>query len=203
MRLTKYLGINPEIKNEIYDKIVLNNDVNSKIDKIRNLFEIPDPENLKDGDFVSLLENKKIQKEAEKIISDFNLPKNWVEIVHRYIVDGDFITNHSPDDLTLEIIEKKSGHDFYLKINPKTSLDDIKNIWFLIKKEFKKYGYPENKKKRKLKFNRDEEIYNLKIAGKSYAQIALYIEDKYGDDLTFENIKTIYFNRLKSRKGKK
>lgn len=203
MRLIKHLGINPEIKNRIYAKVVLNEKLNSRIDKIRGSFLIPDSNELTNKEFIDLLENNEILKESINVVRDFKLPTRWVDIIHRYIVDYDFFTQKDPDGLKLVIDteDSKTEDDFYLQIFPHTSIKDIKDIWFLVQKEFKKYGYKKTKKKKSKKLNRDLEIYALKKSGNNNAQISNFIEKKYKEDLNFETIKTVTSNQKRIRKG--
>lgn len=201
MRLIKAFGFNIEIKNKIYQKVVLNRKLNFAVDKVREKFLMPDSEEMTDKEFVQLLENNDLQKESKKIVRDFHLPISWADIIHKYIIDCEFITEIAPDGIKFisEDGNNQPGNKFYLEISPNTSIKDIKDIWFLVQKEFKKYGYEKTRKKKSKKFNRNLEIYDLKKSGKTIQEIDSITNKKYGQDLDYGNIKTIISNQKKIR----
>lgn len=203
MRQVKYLGINSEKNNEIYRKLVLNEELNSAIEKIRKEFSIPDIDDMSREEWLSFNEDYRLLIKSEEIINKFKLPKTWIDIVHQYIVDDNFIHEKNPDGLRLvtEINYKGEG-EYYIRIFPHTSIKDIKDVWFLIQNEINKDKVKTKKKKTK-KFNRNESIYDFYLKGKSALQIRFKIRSEYGEDLSVNNIRTIIHNHKKIRQLKK
>jgi hypothetical protein len=205
MRLTRSLGINPFIKDEIYRKIVLNKDINLDILKIKKDFFIPEIEKISEKEFVDFLENSLLEEEAKKLIKEYKLPIDWLSLVHKYIIDSDFFYDTDPRGLKFVIDINSEEKKYYLQIFPETTIENIKDVWFLIKKNFGENKQIKSRRKPQKKFNRNEEIYRLYSEGKTIAEIATIISKKYkikgGIDLGL--IKVVISNSKKLRKGKK
>ncbi|GEM_PF-3947836 len=206
MRLIKYryLGVNPGKKIELYKKLVLDSHFNLAVNKIREELEISgDADDLSMEEFIHLIESSAVSEKVKALVKEFNLPKTWSDIIHRYVVEGDFTSEIDPDGLMLEISQKDEGSEkeYFLRISPSTSIEDIKNVWFLIQKEIG--SRKKTKKKINKKFDRDQRVYKLYLARNSTEKIAEAVKKEFGEDLDYGNIKVIISNQKKLTKGKK
>ena len=167
-------------------------------------------ENTKDSQdaWISLLENTRLGSDVSKMLEKLDITKNWNEVVHQFVVDGDHYSYNSKETaitrdsdgliLGIDVDSNKTT----LNVGDNTTFEDMKNAWSKIVEYRKK---PERRRNRK-NFLRDYAIYRMAKDGFTISKIHTSILAEYKEDLDYGHIKKVvneFYNRTKTPKNER
>ncbi len=201
IKFIKYLTEAPSPKGQNYKSfkntkhlepfiLTLNPDFEKEVKNIRNAFDIDLSETTEDEKetekrIVSFMEDVELNNKVNELRKKFKLQKQWHDMLMDYVVCDETLPSYYIGGLKLEIDEKK---ECKLILTKETTLKEIIMAWPQIEKELGK-----NNKRNKpwKKFWRDYDIYKMAEEGKSINEISKLINQRYGDNLDYGNIKKI------------
>ena len=167
-------------------------------------------ENTKDSQdaWISLLENTRLGSDVSKMLEKLDITKNWNEVVHQFVVDGDHYSYNSKETaitrdsdgliLGIDVDSNKTT----LNVGDNTTFEDMKNAWSKIVEYRKK---PERRRNRK-NFLRDYAIYRMAKDGFTISKIHTSILTEYKENLDYGHIKKVvneFYNRTKTPKNER
>ena len=189
MRLIKYLdrGSSASAKFLIF---VNRPEIKKEIQEIRKKYNIIPSEDLPADEYLKFAESEAINSDVKALIKKLKLHEEWGEFTINFIITNDLFYNRDPDSMWLEQ-ELKDGADneFFLRLTPTTSLNDVKKAWPIISKIVK--GDKKSKRKPLKKYWRDYTVYRLFNEGKKIADVLHAIKQEFNEDLDYSNIKRI------------
>jgi len=131
------MGMPPAVNNLIRDKIF-----QARVKKFRSRWDIPSG-GMGQIEFKKIIEKryeverygyicKKIDKDIDMILNDFELPVKWTAFLHTYLVTGNIVYVFP---LHFYKARKKNGEEeLYIKIDGDTRREDITDVWDAVEK---------------------------------------------------------------------
>ena len=136
-----------------------------------------------------------------------DIPTRWEDFVATYVAFGEMDDGRNPDGLTMEIELGGRSPRFFLELNEKTSLADVKKKWKDISLLVRKHAGKSSAKRRPSKqLFRDHLIWELARGGKTIDEIWQIMRASGGQDLDYGNVKKIvstFAKRMKAQEARK
>lgn len=167
--------------------LYLNSQFRQEVREIRDRFEIQDEYDI--NEIERLFGDEILLAEARKLRKSLKLTSRWDDYILEYIITNETIPSYDIDGLRLEIkTDSVNEKEYLLHLTENSTLKDIILTWPMIEKLV---GVKKSREKPWKKFWRDYTIYELNNEGKTLSEIYKIINDKYGEDLDYGNIKKI------------
>jgi hypothetical protein len=187
------LLVNPDFQQEV-EQIREQLKIEETVDEIEQSEELDEKEERVAERLLEFIDSAAVQKAANNLAKKFKVPKRWVGSIAYEIVGGGFYESFAPDAIYLVVRTDKDSTEpeFYIKINENTTLAEIKKRWPAITEKVKMHA-PKRTKSQKPwnKRWRDYAVYQYAREGKTIDEILHLVEEKFGEDLDYGNIKKI------------
>lgn len=187
--------------------LITNKDFVSDVQAIRNKWDFPKTDTSPDAEveMLKLCEifekdeerQRNIRKDIGILAKKYKLGPSWIEGIYSYALHNDPFFLSRPIILDIEVKENEDTglEELWVRIDPDTSIEDIKFAWERISRIQKHLNYAGNKKFQPVDVNvakRDAYAYELKQKGLQLREIAEQVTAKFprsnGEDYWWSDV---------------